>query len=353
MKTPKRIIGILLLFLGVIALCSCANRQIQSDLKSYFTAVDEGIQTGNVKMVNIESPKGEFRVWTKRFGNNPDIKVLLLHGGPGGTHEYFECFENFLPAEGIEFIYYDQLGSAYSDQPNDTSLWNIDRFADEVEQVRKALKLDKTNFYLLGQSWGGMLAVEYAVKYQDNLKALILSNTSANSQSYIKYNNEVLAKQMPPDVLNEIKIIESKGDYDNPKYMELLIPNYYEVHIYSTPMAEWPEPFLRTMNKLNNAPYLHMWGPSEFGVTGNLEKWDRTKDIRNLKVPLLAIGAKNDSYDPDHLKWIANESQNGSYLYCPNGSHMCMFDDQKIYFNGLIKFIKSVNAGKLKVSFED
>ena len=100
-------------------------------------------------MIPISTPKGEFKVWTKRVGNNPDMKVLLLHGGPGGTHEVFLCSDGYFPAEGIEYIYYDQLGSYYSDQPSDTSLWTIDRFVKEVEQVRIALNLDKNNFYLL------------------------------------------------------------------------------------------------------------------------------------------------------------------------------------------------------------
>jgi proline iminopeptidase len=102
--------------------------------------------------------------------------VLLLHGGPAMTHEYMECFESFFPREGFEMIEYDQLGSYYSDQPTDSSLWTTDRFVEEVEQVRKALGLSKDNFYLLGNSWGGILAMEYALKYQDNLKGLIICN---------------------------------------------------------------------------------------------------------------------------------------------------------------------------------
>ena len=114
--------------------------------------------TGGIKMIPITTPKGTFKVWTKRVGNNPTKKVLLLHGGPGMTHELYECFDGYLPQEGIEYIYYDQLGSYYSDQPDDLSLWDTARFVEEVEQVRIALGLDSTNFYVLGQSWGGILA---------------------------------------------------------------------------------------------------------------------------------------------------------------------------------------------------
>jgi proline iminopeptidase len=135
----------------------------------------DDVLTGGVKMVPIETAKGTFHVWTKRVGNNPTMKVLLLHGGPGATHEYLEAFDSYFPAAGIEYYYYDQLGSAYSDQPDAPELWETPRFVEEVEQVRKALGLERDNFYLLGQSWGGILAIEYALKYQDHLKGLVIS----------------------------------------------------------------------------------------------------------------------------------------------------------------------------------
>src|SRR6188474_1153648 len=108
------------------------------------------VLAGGVRMIPIQTPKGTFRVWTKRVGNNPRIKVLLLHGGPGVTHEYFEAFDSYLPAAGVEYYYYDQLGSTYSNQPDEPSLWELPRFVEEVEQVRKALGLNRDNFYLLG-----------------------------------------------------------------------------------------------------------------------------------------------------------------------------------------------------------
>ena len=134
-----------------------------------------------MRLIPIETPSGTFHVWTKRVGNNPTMKVLLLHGGPGATHEYLEAFDSFLPGAGIEYYYYDQLGSAYSDQPDEPELWELPRFVHEVEQVRKALGLDATNFYLYGQSWGGILAIEYALAHQKNLKGLIISNASRYS----------------------------------------------------------------------------------------------------------------------------------------------------------------------------
>src|SRR6476469_5561054 len=183
----------------------------------YFNYDDTSIQTAGIRMIPIKTPAGEFKVWTKRFGNNPGIKVLLLHGFPAAGHEYMECFESFFPREGFEFYEYDQLGAPYSDQPADSSLWTIERYVDEVEQVRKAIGADKNNFYVLGNSWGGMLAMEYALKYQDNMKGLIVADMVASIPDYNKYAYGVLAKQMDPKIFNEIMEIEKRKDFANPR----------------------------------------------------------------------------------------------------------------------------------------
>ena len=190
----------------------------------------------------MKHPKANSISGQNRIGNNPKIKLLLLNGGPGATHEYFECFESFLLPEGFEFIYYDQLGCGLSDNPKDTSMWDLGRFVEEVEQVRKALNLNKDNFYLLGHSWGGILAMQYALKYQDNLKGLIISNMMSSCPAYGKYAQEVLAPQFDPKILDTIRQIEAKGDFANPKYMELLMPNFYAKHICRFPLDNGPNP---------------------------------------------------------------------------------------------------------------
>lgn len=333
--------------LAVFGLAACTQTDTHPTA-SYFTTADTGVQTGGVKVIQIETPKGKMNVWTKRFGNNPTAKILLLNGGPGATHEYFECFENFLPAESIEFIYYDQLGCGNSDNPKDTAFWDLPRFVEEVEQVRKALGLNKDNFYLLGHSWGGILAMEYALKYQNNLKALIISNMMASAPDYGKYAEDVLAKQLDSKVLAEVRAIEAKGDFGNPRYMELLMPNFYAAHICRIPLEQWPEPVVRSFNKLNQSLYVTMQGPSEFGIGGSLIKWDIKAKLPSLTIPTLTIGAKHDTMDPEHMKWMSTQVANGSHLHCPNGSHMCMYDDQKTYVTGLVKFVKGVEKGEKK-----
>jgi proline iminopeptidase len=173
----------------------------------------DDVVSGGVKMIPVQTPKGTFHVWTKRVGNNPRIKVLLLHGGPGATHEYFEAFDSYFPAAGVEYYYYDQLGSAYSDQPDMPELWELPRFVEEVEQVRQALGLDQNNFYLLGQSWGGILAMEYALKYQQHLKGLIISNMVASIPAYNEYAQKVLMPAMDQKALAEIKRLEAGGSH--------------------------------------------------------------------------------------------------------------------------------------------
>lgn len=291
-------------------------------------------------MIPVTTPKGTFNVWTKRIGNNPQIKLLLLNGGPGATHEYFECMESFLPAEGIEIIYYDQLGCGNSQDPKDTSMWDLPRYVEEVEQVRKALNLTNENFYLLGHSWGGIVAMEYALKYQQNLKGLIISNMMASAPEYGRYADEVLAKQMDPKVLDTIRSIEAAKDFANPKYMELLYPNFYMKHILRIPLESWPEPVNRSFAKMNQSLYVTMQGPSEFGISGKLEKWDVKASLKNITVPTLVVGAKHDTMDPAHMEWMSKEVKNGSYLFCPNGSHMSLYDDQEVFMNGLIGFLQ-------------
>ena len=337
-------ISILALLLLAFALPATAQQATTSD---YFDNTGrQDVLSGGVRMIPITTPQGEFRVWTKRVGNNPTIKVLLLHGGPGATHEYFEGFDSFLPGAGVEYYYYDQLGSAYSDQPDDmTPFLSIDHYVEEVEQVRQALGLDSSNFYLLGNSWGGLLAIEYALKYQQHLKGLVVSNMVSSIPAYNRYAEEVLMKEMDPADLAEIKRLEAAKQYTDPNYEKLLQP-HYERHILRMPSEQWPEPVVRSFAHINPEVYVPMQGPSELGASGILVDWDRTEDLSKITVPTLVIGAQYDTMDPAFKRMMADRMPNGRYLHCPNGSHLAMYDDQAIYMEGLIAFLRDVDAGR-------
>jgi proline iminopeptidase len=341
------------------AILSCDQPKVQSmsannpssdsfvnhmNLEDYFNYGDTGVQSAGIHMIPVKTPVGVFRVWTKRFGSNPRIKILLLHGGPATGHEYMECFESFFPKEGFEFYEYDQLGASYSDQPHDSSLWTVDRYVDEVDQVRQAIGADSSNFYVLGNSWGGILAMEYALKHQDHLKGMIVADMVASCPEYGKYANEVLAKQMDPKVLAEIRQIEAKGDFSNPRYMELLMPNFYKQHLCR--LQEWPDPVVRSFKHVNGEIYTLMQGPSEFGIAGRLANWDIKARLKEIKIPTLMVGAKYDTMDPKAMEEQSRMVQKGRYLYCPNGSHLCMWDDQKVFMDGVISFIKDVDRDR-------
>lgn len=343
------------LFLYTILVMSCCTSCRQpagktgggnTPVSDYFNYGDSGVQSAGVRMIPIQTPSGVFNVWTKRFGNNPRIKILLLHGGPAMTHEYMECFESFFPKEGFEFYEYDQLGSYYSDQPTDSALWTTERFVEEVEQVRRAIGADSSNFYVLGNSWGGILAMEYALKYQQHLKGLIVANMMASAPEYGKYAEEVLAKQLPAEVLKEIRAIEAKKDFANPRYMELLLPHFYREHLCR--LKDWPDGFNRSMKHVNGEIYTLMQGPSEFGIAGRLASWDIRSRLKEIRVPTLMIGARHDTMDPAAMEAQSKMVQRGRYLFCPDGSHLAMWDDQQVFMTGVIRFIRDVDDGAVQ-----
>jgi proline iminopeptidase len=298
--------------------------------------------SGGARMIEISTPLGKYHVWTKRIGSNPKLKVLLLHGGPGATHEYFEGFDSYFPANGIEYYYYDQLGSGNSDKPTDSALWTTARFVEEVEQVRQALGLNRDNFCLLGQSWGGILAMEYALKHQQNLKCLVISNMMASIPAYNDYARRVLMPAMDPKLLAEVKALEAAGKASDPGFMEILIPMHYEQHVLRRPYAEWPEPVTRSFSHINSELYTLMQGPSELGASGRLADWDRFGDLKRIDVPTLVIGARYDTMDPAYMEAMSKQLPKGRYLYLPEGSHLAMYDDQQRYCEGLIAFLRDV-----------
>jgi proline iminopeptidase len=308
----------------------------------------DDVLSGGARRIPVHTPAGSYRVWVKRTGNNPALRVLLLHGGPGSTHEYLEACDSYLPAAGIEYYSYDQLGSGFSDQPAEPSLWELDRFVDEVEQVRGALGLNRENFVLYGHSWGGILAIEYALRHQQHLRGLVISNMMSSVPAYNSYAEQVLMPEMDQVALAEIKSLEAAGDTENPRYMQLLYAQHYLHHVLRMPPEEWPDPVQRGFAHINPAIYVSMQGPSELGISpgAKLARWDRTDQLSSIAVPTLVIGARHDTMDPAHMEMMAGRLPAGRYLYCPNGSHLAMYDDQQAYFAGLVGFLRDLAVQK-------
>lgn len=305
-------------------------------------AAEEDLKTLKMKDAEFIQLDNGYRVWTKRVGNGP-IKILTLHGGPGCTHEYFECMEKFFPKDQFQIIYYDQLGSYYSDQPDDPSLWTLDRFVEEVEQVRQALKLE--DFYLYGQSWGGLLAIEYSLKYQNHLKGVILSNIVGSVESYIAYLNELRTK-LPESVQKRLKYYEDRKEYHHPEYEQIMFDEVYSLHLCR--IKPFPEAFLRTFMHLNAQVYETMQGPNEFVVTGNLKNWNRWNDLAKISIPTLLICGRYDTMNPNDVEKMGQLIPNSVVKICENGSHGAMYDDQDNYFNAILNWISSQSMKKTK-----
>ena len=311
-----------------------------------FTAADSARREAKygepgVKMVELSNG---YRVFTQTVGENPDVKILTLHGGPACTHEYMTAISNVLPeGQGYEVILYDQLGSYYSDQPTE-DIWTIDRWCEEVEEVRQALGLDASNFYLLGNSWGGILGMEYALRYQENLNGLIVCNMVTSIPEYAAYNEEVLRPQMDPEVLAKLVAYEEAGDIQNEEFLQMVNDHFYAKHICR--LEEWPEAITGSFERLNYKLYDLMQGPSEFRVGGRLIDWDITDRLGEITVPTLMVGAEHDTMDPDKMTKQATLVANGRSLHCYNGSHLCMWDDQEAFMGGVTNFIEDVEAGR-------
>jgi proline iminopeptidase len=294
----------------------------------------QGIEVAGIRMLPVMG--GKYKVWTKKIGSGP-VKVLILHGGPGFTHQYLEALESFLPQAGIEMYYYDQLGCGNSDIPDDVSLWETSRFVEEVEDVRLGLGLE--NFVLYGQSWGGILSIEYALKYQKHLRGMVISNMTASARDYVRHAGEII-QQLPPPVRDRVIALENAQDYDSPEYQSLMMDVLYPMAICRT--KPWPEPVQRAFRTANLQVYNTMQGKSEFVVTGTFKDWDRWDRLHEIKVKTLTLGARYDTMDPEDLKKMATLMPNATSAICPNGSHLAMWDDQAVYFEHLLKFLQSV-----------
>ena len=261
--------------------------------------------SGGARKVPVRTPKGTYQVWVKRVGNNPDLRVLLLHGGPGATHEYFEACDSYLPAAGDRVLLLRPArarGSATSRRSRRCGTWT----GSSTRWSRSARRsgLDRDNFVLFGQSWGGILAIEYALTHQEHLRGLVISYMMSSVPAYNAYAEQVLMPQMDQAALAEIKAFEAAGDTENPRYMELLMEQHYVHHVLRMPPADWPDPVQRAFAHINPAIYVSMQGPSELGISpdASLAGWERTAELASIEVPTLVIGAQHDTMDPAHMR---------------------------------------------------
>ena len=272
----------------------------------------------------IEVPGG--RVWYRSVGEG-GTPLLCLHGGPGFTHYYLEAMEAL--ADRRQVIFYDQLGCGNSDRPDDLSLWTVDRFVEELAQVRAALGLD--DLHLFGSSWGGMLAMQYVLDRRPQLHSMILCGSPASMIRWAADCDELLAAQ-PEEVRHLIRQHEENGFTACPEYQAALL-GFYREHVCR--LNPWPAGFERSFAEAGYSVYNTMNGPSEFTVTGTLKSWDVMDRLGEIGVPTLLVGGRYDECRPAHLAEMHARIPGSQLQIIEDASHLC-FAEQPEAFGAIV-----------------
>lgn len=294
------------------------------------------MQTGT-KIITLDNG---YHLWTNTQGEG-DIHLLALHGGPGGNHEYWEDAAEQLKKQGlnVQVTMYDQLGSLYSDQPDYSDpeiakkYLTYEYFLDEVDEVREKLGLD--NFYLIGQSWGGLLVQEYAVKYGQHLKGAIISSMVDEIDDYVKHVNALREKTLSKEAVDFMKDCEAKNDYSNTKYQE-----YVQVMNENYIDRKQPSKLYHLKDLGGDAVYNAFQGDNEFVITGKLKDWHFRNQLKNIKVPTLITFGEHESMPIATGKKMAELIPNAKFVTTPNGGHHHMVDNPDVYYKHLADFIR-------------
>ena len=285
---------------------------------------------------HTEVPGG--RAWYKIVGDGPALPLLLLHGGPGAGHDGFEPLEAL--ADERPVVLYDQLGCGKSDIPDDESLWVIDRFADEVDAVRRGLGLDRV--HLLGHSWGGFLAIEYMLRRPSGVVSLVLSSTAASADAFAREARGLVAN-LPEETRETIERCEAEGTTDSPEY-EAASLVFFSQYLCRLP-TPWPDCLMRSYANVQASPtYNLMWGPSEFTVTGSLGTWDRTDRLGEISAPTLILSGRYDEATPALAAELKAGILGSEFLIFENSAHCAPVEEPEEYQRVLRDFLRRTEA---------
>lgn len=283
-----------------------------------------------------------FNVWYRIVGDREargKLPLLCLHGGPGATHEYLEPLEA-MAAAGRRVIFYDQLGNGNSDHPHDPAMWTVPLFVEEVGVMRRALELDR--IHILGQSWGGMLAMEYALTQPAGLASLIVADSPASMPQWVAEANR-LRSELPPEVQQTLLKHEEANTTDDPAYQEAMLV-FYRRHVCR--LDPWPDCVSRTFEKLTQNPevYHTMNGPSEFHVIGTLKDWDIVDRLAEIQVPTLVLGGRYDEATPAITGTVHRGIPGSEWVIFEHSSHVPHVEETERYIQVLDKFLSRVEA---------
>jgi proline-specific peptidase len=278
------------------------------------------------------------RVWYETMGAGDQPPLLVLHGGPGATHLYMRPFAARM-AERRPVVVYDQLGCGNSDQPDDPSLWTVDRFVTELDQVRDALGLG--HCHMLGQSWGGWLSIEYMCRGRSGISGLVLASTSASTQQFMDEAAKLI-EQLPEPARTTLIELGARGEYDDPAYVEA-VDVFYKRHLYRN--GPWPEEMVKTAEGLaTNQVYLIMNGPTEFDIIGPLKTWDRTADLGRIQVPTLITCGRYDEITPACSETIQAGIPGSELVVFEHSGHIAHLEELPLYVDTADAFLRRVES---------
>jgi proline-specific peptidase len=276
------------------------------------------------------------RTWYRTVGESRDGKlpVLTLHGGPGATHDYLESLQLLAEEHGRQVVFYDQLGCGRSDR-GDESLWTVETYVDEVGAVREELGLDE--LHLFGNSWGGMLAMEYALTRPSGLASLVIASSPSSMRQWVEETARLRA-QLPDEVRAVLDEHEAAGTTDSPEYAAAC-EVFYRRHVCR--LEEWPDFVKRSMQFLDQhgEVYRFMNGPSEFHVVGTLRDWDVTSRLHEIGTPALVVSGEHDEATPLINRTVSEALGRADSMIVPGLSHMAHAEDPAGYCRILDAFM--------------
>jgi proline-specific peptidase len=281
----------------------------------------------------------EWYTWYEVVGDVTDkTPLVVLHGGPGIPHEYLDPLAA-LAHDGRAVVFYDQLGCGDSTPLHDPLLWTVDLFVEQLDDLRRQLALERV--HVLGQSWGGMLALDYALHRPSGLASLILADTSPSMPAWIRETAR-LRRELPQDVQDVLDRCEAEGDLDGEEYQAALMA-FYERHVCRVP---WPEYVKRAFAEMEEDPevYFTMWGPNEFNATGTLRTWDVTARLGEIDAPTLVLCGRHDEATPA-LAELLREGIAGAQLHVfKQSSHFPHVEEQAAFLAAVDEFLDGVDG---------
>lgn len=276
------------------------------------------------------------RVWYRIVGSGTRTPLLVLHGGPGAPSYYLK------PLAGLgnerPVVFYDQLGAGHSDKPTDTSLWRVERFVEELGQVRKALGLHEV--HLFGHSWGAMLAVDYMLTHPKGVQSLILASPALSVPRWLA-DADSLKATLPDSIQRVIARHEATGTTDSPEYQTAVMEYYRRFLARREP---WSPDIESTFAQLSTSVYGTMWGPSEFKATGTLRDYDRTDRLAEIRVPTLFTAGRFDEATPGTVDYYHHLVAGSEFVVLNRSAHLTMQDEPEEYVAVLRGFLRRVEG---------